>query len=82
MYSMLAFMGHLGYCINCTFTGVSLPSNVDKGQSDLIYGLGMTGLEKSDRAMKNIWSKLMGYYNFADPNDRVLKNNILFFMET
>ena len=63
----------------CTFKAVSLPSNVDKGGS---FFIGMMGLEKSNQAMKNICSKLTGYYSFGDPNDQVLKNNMPLFMET
>ena len=72
-------MGHLGDHIH-------VPLKVSHFQAMWIRNgslfIGITGLEKSDHAMKSTCSNLTGYYSFGDPNDQVLKNNMPLFMET
>ena len=69
MFSMLASMGHLGYCISLQMSHFQA---MWIRNAFLLILWGWWG-------WKNICFKLKGYHNFGDPNDRVLKNNALHY---
>ena len=69
MFSMLASMGHLGYCISLQMSHFQA---MWIRNAFLLILWGWWG-------WKNICFKLKGYHNFGDPNDQVLKNNALHY---
>ena len=69
MFSMLASMGHLGYCISLQMSHFQA---MWIRNAFLLILWGWWG-------WKNICFKLKEYHNFGDPNDQVLKNNALHY---